>query len=104
MSKNMTDEELVEAVAREVLFYKGDIHSKRPIFLLHLKEKWAWMPFSDMNDLQMVKDKFDDYEIRYRKGLYDVCIFHIRGVYGATRITETRAWLEAALAAKRGEV
>lgn len=103
--QKMTDAELVEAVAREVLGWDDVVHytlDRRGLVRTHPDNIGiAFNPFTDMNDLQMVKDKFDDYQVRYRKGLYDVCVFNLNGVYGATRDNEARAWLEAALSAER---
>lgn len=103
----LTDAELVERVAMEVLKFESDWYAlgtafRRPARMGERKLVW-WRPFSDMNDLQMIKDKFEYWEIR-RDGNdnYRCAIFwdDDEGVSVVTAHTEARAVLEAALKAK----
>lgn len=111
--KDMTGAELVEAVAREVMG-----NDERIFYLNNYPHLWdenkaarRWNPFSYMNDLQMVKDKLREmgYKITiiiYPSGdtIITLCPFLMDGEDIEIDCTnETRAWLEAALAAKRGE-
>lgn len=110
--KDMTDAELVEAVAREVMGWDvyGDAPSVSGIIYWMGKERLReWSPFADMNDTQLVKDKMREmgYKVKvilYPSGDVTVIIYQdIREVVMVESNTEVRAVLEAALAAKRGE-
>lgn len=106
---SMTDAELVEAVAREVMGYGNHwylIKSDPPVMRTQLmgEPSLRWFrPFTDMNDLFMVLDKLDKYRItKGHNNWYgaDVWIAEnvIHGTYGQSL---TRAALEAALSAER---
>lgn len=107
--KDMTDAELVEAVAREVIGWKNVIHfSLDRLTVVNCDAEpfgsECFDPFHDANDLQMVKDKFDYWEVDGKKpDFYEVFILnHNFTVIGTSREkTEARAWLEAALMAGR---
>ena len=103
--KSLNDAELVEAVAREVLECNvtGDWGTSGKIICKTPPIGIQFDPFHDANDLQMVKDKFEYWEIR-RDGNdnYRCAIFWDadEGVSVVTAHAEARAVLEAALEAK----
>jgi hypothetical protein len=108
--KALTDAELVEAVAREVLEitklgsdFEGDDYYQ-------FKDAVGYFdPFTDMNDLQMVKDKLREMgfwaDIKISPGEKVKIKLHKNGTIKADSWAdnEPRAWLEAALAAERGK-
>ena len=111
--QKMTDAELVEAVAREVLNitnYKVFDRIIQPIVKWENIDTYpeAWRPFSDMNDLFMVLEKVERWEIhRYRDG-YRVAMVKTIGPneeswIGNFNCDLPRAVLEAALSAERGK-
>lgn len=110
--KDMTDAELVEAVAREVLGY--DVVSVRPnnanAIAVWVENAPLWIDLlHDMNDLQMVKDKFDRYRENMDRasGYYEVTLHNQYwqpvGYCIQNSNNNVRAWLEAALMAERGK-
>ena len=113
----LTDAELVEAVAREVLGWKEIIHYgidrlgiMRTDF--ELCDQSLWFPFTDMNDLFMVLEKADEYQLTYFKTMSEDrhkkfwCIIWKDGFPVGTAHNESlpRAVLEACLTAERGNV
>lgn len=99
----MTDAELVEAVAREVLKVHIQTYSDGTVMIDEKDKIREFHPFSDMNDLQMVKDKFESWII-IKDG--DTGIHKATVIVGdkATRMicnSEWRAVCEAALTAER---
>lgn len=107
MSDNPTDAELVEAVAREVLKFDESwilvISQYGSVGMMHdTTPAEYWYPLTDANDLRMVKEKFVDYQHKKRKGRHEVIIYgEGGGMYAAESRSEVRAWLEAALKARR---
>ena len=110
--KALTDAELVEAVAREVLGIKA-VHMHGNLPIAYKKQLWhvdhmyeytdPWRPFRDLNDLFMVLEKHDKWEI-VRTAVYTVNIWIAPGeIKQASSIFLPRAVLEAALAAERSE-
>ena len=97
--KNMTDAELVEAVAREVL--RRDVKFLVDAVLLGCECGYKkWNPLSDANDLFMVLEKHDKWEI-VRTAVYTVNIWIAPGeIKQASSIFLPRAVLEAALMAR----
>ena len=103
--KNLTDAELVEAVAREVLgcSVTGDWGTSGKIICKTPPIGIQFDPFHDMNDLTMVLEKFDDWRMENRFDRYMVTIWPD----GPNKIpieaqadTLPRVVLEAALKAK----
>lgn len=105
MSKDLTDAELVEAVAREVLQWQV-IGWNGPLACRDMAgNKVTFDPFYDLNDLFMVLDGDDSYMILKdgETGCYTVTVMMERKNAVATTNTLHRAILEAALMAERSE-
>lgn len=106
--KNMTDTELVEAVAKEILEWENPM-IEGDIAYIALTDNvfnnlWkSFDPFTDLNDLLIVLEKHDKWEI-VRTAVYTVNIWIAPGeIKQASSIFLPRAVLEAALAAERSE-
>lgn len=114
--QKMTDAELVEAVAREVMGWEDIVHygvNRLGILRTGIDEilNGCWEPFTDMNDLLMVLERFEGWELSYsvtmsRDGhkMYWCVIFDNKGGLAgvAHNIDKARAVLEACLTAERG--
>ena len=106
--KDMTEAELVEAVAREVLDKEAYTAQGGRVFWAYTdndgnKLARIFDPFHDMNDLFTVLEKHDKWEI-VRTAVYTVNIWIAPGeIKQASSIFLPRAVLEAALAAERSE-
>ena len=106
--KDMTDAELVEAVAREVLgcSVTGDWGTSGKIICKTPPIGIQFDPFTDMNDLFIVPEKFDSWGI-HKEGTksYMACLYwnNNEGVSIGYGDTINRAVLEAALMAERGK-
>lgn len=108
----MTDAELVEAVAREVMGCNvtGDWGASGKIICKTPPIGIQFDPFSDLNDLFMVLGKADEYQLTYSKTMSEDrhkkfwCIIWKDGFPVGTAHNESlpRAALEAALTAERG--
>ena len=99
----LTDAELVERVAMEVLKFESDWYAlgtafRRPARMGERKLVW-WRPLTDANDLQMVLDNFDEWYIEKSDGQY-FCELGADVDNASTSDTLPRAVLEAALKAK----
>lgn len=103
----MTDSELVEAVAREVMGRSTKF--LMDAILLGCEGGYRkWDPFNGMNDIQLVKEKLQEegywMDIRISPSGKTKIKLHkngeVKGISHANN--EVRAWLEAALAVKRG--
>lgn len=109
--KNMTDAESVEAVAREVLgavIVKTYIDDKGDVLCMFTadgKTTYHVRFLTDMNDLQIVKDKASFFMVVYGAPVQDQCYVTVKideSSGHATNSSEPRAWLEATLLAERG--
>ena len=106
MIKNMTDAELVEQVVREVLGFTSAGSDSDGTQWWRTDGKafsFSFDPFTDMNDTQMVKDEFSKHNTWKDDFGYQVVIETEKAEYIVSAYNEPRAWLEAALTAKRGE-
>jgi len=107
--KDMTDAELVEAVAREVMgcIVTGDWGTSGKIVCKTPPIGIQFDPFHDMNDLQMVKDKFFVYKESKNGEWVEVTLYSMdvgsKKLATVLRPNVVRAWLEAALEAERGK-
>ena len=111
----MTNAELVERVARGVLQYTQiSMGTKRtsttaffPIEDTEFGVMWqAFDPLNDMNDLFMVLDQFDEFQIEYKDGEFMVVLWAAGEGFVSFANTFSLAVLQAALKAKgaRNEV
>lgn len=105
----MTNAELVERVAREVLQYtQVSMGTKRtsttaffPIEDTEFGVMWqGFDPLNDMNDLFMVLEKFDEYNIDYKDGEFMVALWADGEGFVSFANTLSLAVLQAALKAK----
>ena len=104
--KDMTDVELVEAVANTMPFshktgsdcwyYSNAVPSGQRL----------WRPFTDLNDLFMVLNQFDEFQIEYKDGEFMVVLWAAGEGFVSFANTFSLAVLQAALKAKgaRNEV
>jgi hypothetical protein len=102
----MTDTELVEAVAKEILEWENPM-IEGDIAYIALTDNvfnnlWkSFNPFHNLNDLQLVKNKFERWNIHKDWDGFQVVIEQGNAMYVADADNEIRAWLEAALTAKK---
>ena len=109
--QKMTDAELVEAVAREVLNitnYKVFDRIIQPIVKWENIDTYpeAWRPFSDMNDLFRMLEKFDNWQVdkmTTQDGSVSYQVIMYDGEIIVIAETLPRAILEAVLSAERGK-
>jgi len=111
--KSMTDAELVEAVAREVMGCNvtGDWGTSGKIICKTPPIGIQFDPFTDMNDLFMVLEKFEEWQLIYSSAVCDRsskkywCTIWREGIPAGQSHNKVkpRAVLEAALAAERGK-
>ena len=107
--KQLTDTELVEAVAREVLGLSRNKNlteylERNPELMHKLWEQdghWIeFNPFANANDLMMVLENFINYQITKLDNGYNVCIGEKGTWHEVDASTLPRAVLEAALMAR----
>ena len=105
----MTDSELVERVAREVLNLNmvQRTHDPEVTYIIDgnaIPRGKAFRPFIDMNDLFRMLEKFDGYMI-YREAGKFWCRIFVDGLPIVNKMADTmpRAVLEAALEVKGAE-
>ena len=104
---DLTDAELVERVAREVLGWEDDFHFSKDRLVMMNTALESFNPFHDMNDLCLVLEKFRYYQITKHIGCnsigkFDCLLSQYVGKDVEVRNCNTmhRAVLEAALEVK----